>query len=217
VTGRCAAVIGVVAFGIGLMLWAVLVLVCMGLSDIAHSQRLVYLTRDDGGIHLHIRTFMASPSPTRAEEPAISQLAPPASRVFTDVTSDFLIGLSSTANLTHAQTALLLAPYRGLWMRVEGSITDVIIFQFRALMQVPHGQVIVTPLGATQSEIHGFFATDLESVGRLSKGSQAHFVGRISEVVMRSVQLVDCELQASLDAQASPPKVRTGDRDRDTA
>jgi hypothetical protein len=125
-------------------------------------------------------------------------------RQFTDVTSQFLIDFTKSPNLTGAQVALLLAPYKGLWMPVEGTVEDVSPVDYPNLGG-RFTQVTVTIAGASQRNTQAYFTKDLEQVDRLHKGSQVRFVGRFRDVTLGAVQLVDCELKATPSAPAPEP------------
>jgi hypothetical protein len=140
--------------------------------------------------HRPVSPVAVVPPPRLTEAP---NAAP--ERVFTHLDIAFLIDLASTPSVTSAQVDLLLAPYIGLWKRVEGRVTDV------QVIGAPGALLNYTSVSFEESEtgqrVSANFDGSPSDASRLPKGATVQIYGQIWHVSAYSVGLTHCEFETS--------------------
>jgi hypothetical protein len=115
-------------------------------------------------------------------------------RTLTDATVDSLVELARTPNLTGTQRDALLAPYKGKWMTVEGSVQDV---------DRPMGTYLKVTLEGVSSSprvtVNAYFEANNARVAALHRGASIRVVGEIRSVYgggfgLGAVTLDKCEI-----------------------
>jgi hypothetical protein len=135
-----------------------------------------------------------SSSTTTEEQKVVPvPIALPKMRTFVDVTPEYLIGFFGVGH-TSIQAQRLAEPFIGKWMKISGSLGDVLGDS------APLGLVIFEGRSMFDRNLVNMFFKSPEWLNRLStlkRGDSITVVGEIKEVNSLSVKLDNCEIADS--------------------